>query len=131
MDLQKLVATIVKEDVGYSACTTFMHHSVHAEGESFQELVHDLLEAINFALEEQQTTFTSENLIFRYDLKSFFAFYRVLNAKALSKRIGMNQSLLAQYISGKKRPSDKQTRRILQGVKEIGQELTEIDFIIP
>ena len=39
-----------------------------------------------------------------------------INAKALSKRIGMNQSLLAQYIKGIKKHSVIQTKRILQGV---------------
>ena len=38
----------------------------------------------------------------------------------------MNQSLLAQYITSKKRPSPTQTQRILKGVQQIGKELSEI-----
>jgi len=41
----------------------------------------------------------------------------------------MNQSLLAQYITGKKKPSANQTQRILKGVHQIGRELAEIGFI--
>jgi hypothetical protein len=33
----------------------------------------------------------------------------------------MNQSLLAQYIKGIKKPSDAQTKRILNGVQQIGR----------
>jgi len=62
-------------------------------------------------------------------LQSFFDFYKVINAKALSERIGMNKSLLAQYISGKKKPSPDQIKRILNGVNQIGKELSEINFI--
>lgn len=63
-------------------------------------------------------------------MQSFFEFYKVINAKALSERIGMNQSLLAQYITGKKKPSPTQTERILKGVQQIGRELAEIRFLI-
>jgi len=62
--------------------------------------------------------------------ESFFDFYKVINAKALSERIGMNQSLLAQYIKGIKKPSLAQTKRILLGVQQIGQELSEVRFIL-
>jgi hypothetical protein len=42
----------------------------------------------------------------------------------------MNQSLLAQYISGGKKPSATQTQRILNGVQQIGRELAEVRFLI-
>jgi DNA-binding transcriptional regulator YdaS (Cro superfamily) len=63
-------------------------------------------------------------------MESFFNFYKVINAKALSERIGMNQSLLSQYISGIKKPSAKQAHRILQGVHQIGRELSEVRFLL-
>jgi hypothetical protein len=63
------------------------------------------------------------------DIVQFFAFNKVINAKAFSERIGMNQSLLAHYISGIKKPSPVQTQRILKGVHQIGKELAEIRFL--
>ena len=71
-----------------------------------------------------------DDLRFNFDLESFFDFYKVINAKALSERIGMNQSLLAQYIKGIKKPSPAQTKRILAGVQQIGKELTEVSFLL-
>ncbi len=41
----------------------------------------------------------------------------------------MNQSLLAQYIKGIKKPSSSQTQRILKGVQQIGKELASIQFL--
>ncbi len=70
------------------------------------------------------------NASVEFDLESFFDFYKVINAKALSERIGMNQSLLAQYIKGIKKPSPAQTKRILHGVQQIGRELTEVRFLL-
>jgi hypothetical protein len=42
----------------------------------------------------------------------------------------MNQSLLAQYIKGIKKPSSSQTKRILLGVQQIGRELSEVRFLL-
>jgi hypothetical protein len=41
----------------------------------------------------------------------------------------MNQSLLAQYIKGIKKPSTAQIRRILTGVQQIGKELSEVQLL--
>lgn len=64
------------------------------------------------------------------DLPQFFDFYKVINAKALSERIGMNPSLLAQYIKGKKKLSSMQTARILKGAQQVGKELAAIQFLL-
>jgi hypothetical protein len=42
----------------------------------------------------------------------------------------MNQSLLAQYIKGIKKPSLTQTGRILKAVHQIGRELTKVKFLL-
>ncbi|MBD8017969.1 hypothetical protein [Kaistella pullorum] len=62
------------------------------------------------------------------DLLSFFKFYSVINAIALSKRINMNETLLSQYVKGKKEPSEKQIQRILTGVKDLGKELMQLEI---
>lgn len=126
----KIKIIVIKEGVGYSATTTIGSDFITAESDTFDNLKISILQAINFAFEEDGTTYDIEDLNFEFDLESFFDFYRVINAKALSERIGMNQSLLAQYIRGIKKPSPAQIRRILQGVQQIGRELTEVRFLI-
>ncbi|MBP6979095.1 MAG: hypothetical protein PHD61_10580 [Bacteroidales bacterium] len=122
--------TITKEVSGYSAFTTVGQDFIGTEGESYEELKTNILEAINLAFEERSIIYTIEDIRFTLDLPSFFEFYKIINAKALSQQIGMNQSLLAQYITGKKRPSPMQIRRILKGVQQIGKELSEIQFLM-
>jgi DNA-binding transcriptional regulator YdaS (Cro superfamily) len=63
------------------------------------------------------------------DLKQFFQYYRVLNATFLAKRIGMNPTLLSQYVRGKKQPSSKQIEKIIKGIQSIGKELSEISLV--
>jgi transcriptional regulator with XRE-family HTH domain len=89
-----------------------------------------VLDAVNLAFEDFGFTYTIDEIHFKYDLESFFDFYKVINAKALSERIGMSQSLLAQYTNGIKKPSPSQTKRILKGVPQIGRELSDVRFLL-
>ena len=130
MKKPKITMNITKEDLGYSAHALAENISINTQGDTFDELKEMILEAVNLSFEDKDFTYTIDEIEFAYDLKSFFAFYRVINAKALSERIGMNQSLLAQYIKGIKNPSPAQTRRILTGVQQIGKELSEARFLM-
>ena len=130
MKKQSINIKVMKEDKGYSATTKVDNNYIATESESFNELKTMILEALNLAFEEKDIVYTINDMKFEYDLESFFDFYKVINAKALSERIGMNQSLLAQYIKGIKKPSPDQTKKILEGVQQIGRELSEVKFLI-
>jgi hypothetical protein len=130
MRKRKAKVIVIKEDVGYSATAAIGNSFVATEADSFEVLKVSMLEALNFTFEELGMKYTLNDLAFEFDLESFFDFYKVINAKALSERIGMNQSLLAQYIKGIKKPSPAQTKRILKGVHQIGRELTEVRFLL-
>ncbi len=122
--------TVTKENTGYSANALVNNNFIATEAETFEELKTNIIEAVNLTFEKKGLLYTIDEIQFEYDLESFFYFYKVINAKALSERIGMNQSLLAQYIKGKKKPSAAQTKRILQGVQQIGRELSEVRFLL-
>jgi transcriptional regulator with XRE-family HTH domain len=78
---------------------------------------------------EEKYQITHENLKFEIDFTQFFQYYKVLNSKFLAEKIGMNPTLLSQYIQGHKKPSDNQTEKILTGINRIGQELSEMTLI--
>ena len=130
MKKPKIKISVTKEDIGYSAHTIINGDFIGTEAENFEDLKTNVLEALNLNFEEKGFDYTIDEIKFEYDFESFFDFYKVINAKVLSDRIGMNQSLLAQYIRGIKKPSAKQTKRILKGVHEIGRELSEVRFIL-
>ena len=130
MKKPKIIMTIIKEDTGYSANALVQNISINTMGDNFEELKDNIVEAVNLAFEDKGFTYAIPEIKLTYELGSFFEFYKVINAKALSERIGMNQSLLAQYIKGIKKPSPKQTKRIMKGVHQIGKELTEARFVI-
>lgn len=130
MKKPEITITVLKEDKGYSATASVEDHFIATEAETFEELQANILEAVNLSFEDLGFNYAINEIKFEYDLESFFDFYKVINAKALSERIGMNQSLLAQYIKGVKKPSATQTKRILEGVQQIGRELSEVSFLL-
>lgn len=54
-----------------------------------------------------------------------------LNASAIARRLGISQSLFAQYISGTKKPSEKRMNEILASMRAIGRELAELPDYAP
>ncbi|MHB1277654.1 MAG: XRE family transcriptional regulator [Bacteroidia bacterium] len=126
----KIKLQIIKEDLGYTALGQWKNRSLVTSGDNWEDLQKSIVEMINLVFEDLGFSYSIDEIQFEYDIESFFDFYKVINAKALSKRIGMNQSLLAQYIKGIKKPSVAQTKRILQGVQQIGRELSEARFLL-
>ena len=126
--MKKIEMIIERTNTGYSAYA--QKFPVATTGKDLLELKSNMIEALNLYFEENGPAITEDDIKVTLDLAQFFEFYKVINAKAFSERIGMNQSLLAQYISGKKKPSSSQTQRILKGVQQIGRELAEIRFLL-
>jgi predicted RNase H-like HicB family nuclease len=128
MAYRKIAVTVERTGDGYSAYAN--DYGVATVGETFPELRANILEAINLYLEEVgRKPISEENLQISLDLQQFFTFFKVINASALASRVGMPQSLLAQYVSGKKKPSPKQVSRILDGVREVGRELASLELV--
>jgi hypothetical protein len=128
MGRKKIEITVEKTDTGFSAYANDL--SVFSTGKDIPELYVHLVEAINLLLEEDgEGVISLSDLKLNLDLKQFFQYYKVLNARFLARRIGMNPTLLSQYVRGVKRPSPKQTEKIIQGIQGIGRELSDLRFI--
>jgi len=121
---KKIRLIVEKTDTGFSAYCE--EHPVFTTGRLFSELLHNALEALNLYMNDQGIQVLENNIQFEIDLKQFFQYYRVINSKFLAKRIGMNETLLSQYVQGRKKPSAAQTSKILSGIREIGLELSSI-----
>ena len=100
---------------------------------------------LKYATEEQRCNFVSdadgihwpeldEDLCFEsfFDKKDQTILYRIfiehpeLNASAIARRLGICQSLFAQYISGAKKPSEARLNQILEQIRAIGRDLSQI-----
>ena len=127
--MKKYKFLVERTQTGYSAFIEDENIPVFTTGKDFEELKANMLEALNLYLDfSEKKLVTAESIITKIDLPSFFEFYSVINAKALSKRINMNESLLSQYVTGKKEPAENQINRIRTGVKELGKELMQLEI---
>lgn len=100
---------------------------------------------LRYATSEQRANYTADSWGIRWEnidedlsFEGFFdkrpttALYKLfmahpeLNVSAIARRMGISQSLMAQYISGKKKASEARLKRILDTVREIGQELIAV-----
>jgi len=124
---RKIKMTVEKTNTGFSAFSE--DYPIFTTGRTIPELMENALEAANLCFEDDKVNITQENLKFELDFKQFFLYYRVLNSKFLAEKIGMNPTLLSQYVQGHKKPSETQTEKILSGIHSIGQELSEINLI--
>ncbi len=124
---KKITMTVEKTDTGFSAFSE--EYSIFTTGQSIPELINNTYEATEFYFEEESIKIKHNDIKFEIDFKQFFKFYKVINAKFLAEKIGMNATLLSQYVQGHKKPSTKQTEKILSGIHQIGQELSEINLL--
>ena len=124
---KKIVLILEKTDTGFSAYA--LDYPIFTTAKTISELLDNAFEAANLYFEEEEILISHENIRFEIDFKQFFQYYRVLNSKFLAERIGMNPTLLSQYVQGRKKPSDNQRDKILLGIHQIGQELSEINLI--
>ena len=122
---KKIVVIIEKTKTGFSAYAK--DYPVYTTGTTMNELLESTNEA--FTIYSEDKKYISGQIAFELDFKQFFQYYKVINSKALAEKIGMNPTLLSQYVRGHKRPSERQSRRILHGINRIGQELAEMSVI--
>ena len=124
---KKVKLTVEKTDTGFSAFS--QDYPIFTTGQSIPELINNAYEATNFYFEEEKIRVEPSDIMFEIDFEQFFKYYKVINAKFLAEKIGMNPTLLSQYVQGHKKPSSKQTEKILSGINQIGQELSGINLL--
>ena len=119
---------------GFSAYSK--DHAVATTGETLNELRKNAAEALGLLLDTPRkkplrpgvSGVTTKEIHFFMDMRYFFKQYRVLNARQLAHRIDMNHTLLSQYVSGAKMPSEEQTERILVGIRKVAKELAGVSL---
>lgn len=125
--LEKVGIIIEKTRTGFSAFAIDI--PIYTTGKNIAELIGNANEATQLYYEEDKRASSKFIIQYQIDFKQFFQYYRVLNAKVIAEKIGMNPTLLSQYVQGKKKPSQLQTERIINAIHEIGVELSSINLI--
>jgi hypothetical protein len=61
-----------------------------------------------------------------YDLTAFFEHFKELKITTVAARAGINPNLLQQYVSGNKRASESQAKKIEVAIHQLANELRRI-----
>lgn len=126
--MKKLKVIVEKTSTGFSAYVEKL--PVYTTGGDVQELTKNIVEALNFYFAEikDKREVSRKILNISFSIPSLFELYPI-NVKHFAARIGMNYTLLSQYVQGRKKPSGKQSEKIVEGLQEVGKELSGVNLV--
>ncbi|MCF0209353.1 MAG: pilus assembly protein HicB [Bacteroidaceae bacterium] len=127
-------ATIQVEKGGDKNFSTYMIESIpkfgiHGYGSSAREAIADTYVSIEEYKQQaaaESLDFPELELTFRFDIGSFFNYYSFLNISEVAKRIGINASLMRQYVNGTKTASDKRIKQINDCVHTLATDMASV-----
>lgn len=78
---------------------------------------------------EEGKPFEEVEMCYVYDMASFLAYYSsVLSLAGLSRLTGVNPQQLSHYVTGRRRPSPKTVKKIMDAIHAFGQDLSTVQF---
>lgn len=122
--------TIVERGRGKGNFTTFATQTIEkcgfgGAGASAREAMSDTYVALQETRElkkEEGVVLPEVEFDFRFDVGSFFDYYPI-DVTAFAKYIGMNASVLRQYVTGLREPKEETIRRIREGIDKLSRDL--------
>lgn len=127
--MKKIIFIVEKTSDGFSAFAEDDNIPVATSADTMAELRTNIVDAYNsFAELRALPEVNIDSITIQLDLPQFFDYYKVINASALGSRIGMDKTLLSQYVNGHKKAGPKQVQRILDGIRQLGSELCALEL---
>ena len=127
--MKKIVFIVEKTSDGFSAYAEDDNIHAATSADTMAELRTNIVDAYNSVAELKGIPeVTLEEINIQLDLPQFFDYYKIINASALGSRIGMDKTLLSQYVNGHKKAGPKQVQKILNGIKQLGRELSSLEL---
>lgn len=79
--------------------------------------------------EQEGKEFTEVEMHYVYDMASFLAYYsKVLSLAGLSRLTGVNPQQLSHYVTGRRNPSPKTVKKIMDSIHAFGKDLSTVQF---
>ena len=109
-----------------------------ATGHTPHEIKEHIIEAVDFHIKGSKEDndpipecFLTGNfeLVYKFDAQSLLRYYKSLFKQSGMERItGINKGLLSHYATGAKKPRPAQRAKIQQSLRDLGQELMNIEL---
>ena len=135
--MKSLQAIIEKGSDGFYSVYVPEVPGLYGTGETESEAKENLKEAIDVAIDHVEETgdttyyaplLEDYKIEYAYDLSGFFKAFDIFDVTALSKRIGINSSLMRRYKTGMSKASASQKTKILDGIYSVADELHAVKF---
>ena len=79
--------------------------------------------------EKEGKEFTEVEMCYAFDMASFLAYYsKVLSLAGLSRLTGVNPQQLSHYVTGRRNPSPKTVKKIMDAIHAFGKDLSTVEF---
>ena len=79
---------------------------------------------------EEGKPFTEVEMVYKYDMASFLAYYsKVISLAGLSRLTGINQQQLSHYVTGRRNPSPKTVAKVEDAIHLFAQDLASVHFV--
>lgn len=129
----KITAIIERNESNYfmiSSTDEICDCSFGGYGYSVKEAKDDFMKCINemkeISLEEGKDFPNDIEVVFKYDIPSFFNFFDFINISKFASRAGINESKMRQYKTGTAFASEATTKKIMDTINQIGMEFQAV-----
>lgn len=128
----KVIANVKREpgEKNYSCLLTVkpIKGTVLGCGSSAKAAIEDMLKGWNETteyLKEEGEDVPALEIEYRFDVGSLFSYYDFVNIAGVAREIGLNPSVIRQYVIGTRKPSIERKKLIITGLKSLADKMQQ------
>lgn len=128
----KVIANVKREpgEKNYSCLLTVkpIKGTVLGCGSSAKAAIEDMLKGWNETteyLKEEGEEVPTLEIEYRFDVGSLFSYYDFVNIAGVAREIGLNSSVIRQYVIGTRKPSAERKKLIITGLKSLADKMQQ------
>lgn len=128
----KVIANVKREpgEKNYSCLLTVkpIKGTVLGCGSSAKAAIEDMLKGWNETteyLKEEGEDVPALEIEYRFDVGSLFSYYDFVNIAGVAREIGLNSSVIRQYVIGTRKPSAERKKLIITGLKSLADKMQQ------
>lgn len=128
----KVIANVKREpgEKNYSCLLTVkpIKGTVLGCGSSAKAAIEDMLKGWNETteyLKEEGEDVPALEIEYRFDVGSLFSYYDFVNIADVAREIGLNSSVIRQYVIGTRKPSAERKKLIITGLKSLADKMQQ------
>lgn len=128
----KVIANVKREpgEKNYSCLLTVkpIKGTVLGCGSSAKAAIGDMLKGWNETteyLKEEGEDVPALEIEYRFDVGSLFSYYDFVNIAGVAREIGLNPSVIRQYVIGTRKPSAERKKQIITGLKSLADKMQQ------